>query len=124
MAHFAELDENNMVLRVLVVPDEEEHRGEEFLRDDLNLGGKWIQTSYNGNIRKMFAGIGYTYHQELDIFIPPKPFPSWILNTDKGEWESPIPAPEIDPYTHALGWDEENQKWNITNNIAILPSNE
>ena len=124
MAHFAELNENNVVLRVLVVPNEEEHRGEEFLRDDLSLGGRWVQTSYNANFRKMFAGIGYTYHEDLDMFIPPKPFPSWILNLDKGEWESPIPTPNINPYTHALGWDEENQTWIITDNTSILPKDD
>ena len=73
MAHFAEIDDNNIVTRVLVVPNEQEHRGQEFLTDDLNLGGKWVQTSYNHNIRKNYAGIGYTYDTERDAFIAPKP---------------------------------------------------
>jgi hypothetical protein len=70
----------------------------------------------------MYAGIGYTFHDDLNMFIPPKPFESWILNTDKGDWESPVTAPEINPSTHALGWDEENQKWIISDNTSILPN--
>lgn len=71
MAHFAELDQNNIVLRVLVVPDEQEHRGEQFLAEDLGLGGRWIQTSYNNRIRGVFAGPGFTYDPENDVFIAP-----------------------------------------------------
>ena len=73
MAHFAELDENNIVLRILVVDDENENNGQEFLANVLGLGGNWIQTSYNGNIRKNYAGIGFTYDPERDAFIAPKP---------------------------------------------------
>jgi hypothetical protein len=73
MAHFAEIDENNIVLRVLVVSNDLEHRGQEFLAQDLGLGGTWIQTSYNGNIRKNYAGIGYTYDEVRDAFIAPEP---------------------------------------------------
>ena len=69
MAHFAEIDENNIVLRVLVVANEQEHRGQEFLAQDLGLGGTWIQTSYNNNFRGKFAGIGDFYDSEKDIFI-------------------------------------------------------
>ena len=68
MAHFAEINKENIVLRVLVVPDDQEHRGQEFLANDLKLGGKWIQCSYNGNIRDIFPGPGYTYDPDLDIF--------------------------------------------------------
>ena len=71
MAHFAELSDDNIVLRVLVVSDEEEHRGEEFLAQDLGLGGRWIQTSYSGRIRGKFAGIGDTYDPVADLFIAP-----------------------------------------------------
>jgi hypothetical protein len=109
MAHFAEIDENNVVLRVLVVPNEEEHRGEEFLSQDLKLGGRWIQTSYNGNIRKMYAGVGFIYNEELDIFLPPKPYPSWVLNTEYGEWESPTPRP-VTPNKVQL-WNEDTLSW-------------
>ena len=71
MAHFAEIDSNNVVLRVLVVADEQEHRGQEFLANDCNLGGTWIQTSYNGNIRSKFAGIGDIYDEVNDEFYSP-----------------------------------------------------
>lgn len=73
MAHFAEIDENNIVTRVLVVPDEQEHRGQEYLANELGLGGFWIQTSYNARIRKNYAGIGYTFDPTRDAFIAPKP---------------------------------------------------
>ena len=73
MAHFCEVDSNNTVLRVLVVPDEQEHRGQEYLADELGLGGIWLQTSYNARIRKNYAGIGYTYSEQHDAFIAPKP---------------------------------------------------
>jgi hypothetical protein len=73
MAHFAEIDPNGgTVLRVLVVPDEQEHRGQDFLANELGLGGVWIQTSYNNNIRYNYAGIGYTYDATRDAFISPK----------------------------------------------------
>lgn len=73
MAHFAEIDSNNIVTRVLVVPDEQEHRGQDFLANELGLGGTWVQTSYNNRIRKNYAGIGYTYDAGRDAFIAPKP---------------------------------------------------
>lgn len=73
MAHFAELDENNKVLRVLVVDNAHENRGEEFLAIDCGLGGRWIQTSYNANIRGKFAGIGDTYDEANDVFVTPEP---------------------------------------------------
>lgn len=73
MAHFAEIDPNGgTVLRVLVVPDAQEQRGQEYMANDLGLGGVWVQTSYNATIRKNFAGIGYTYDATRDAFIPPK----------------------------------------------------
>lgn len=73
MAHFAELDDNNKVIRVLTVSNEHENRGEEFLSVDLKLGGRWIQTSYNHKIRGKFAGIGDTYDEVNDIFVSPIP---------------------------------------------------
>ena len=99
MAHFAEIDENNIVCRVLVVPNDEEHRGHEFLSVDLGLGGSWIQTSYNTRggvhqqggipLRKNFAGIGYTYDEARDAFIPPRPEEGkWTLNESSCWWES------------------------------------
>ena len=78
MAHFAEIDKDGIVLRVLVVDDSQEHRGEEFLAEDLKLGGKWIQTSYNANIRGKYAGIGDKYDKKKDVFISPE----IIIETD------------------------------------------
>ena len=99
MAHFAEIDDTNTVTRVLVVPDDQEHRGHDYLAVDLGLGGTWLQTSYNtiGGVhlfggtpfRKNYAGIGYSYDQSRDAFIPPKPDPTWILNEDTCQWEEP-----------------------------------
>jgi hypothetical protein len=111
MAHFCQIDENNVVIQVVTVPNEQENRGEEYLSVDLGLGGRWIQTSYNNNIRNVYAGIGFTYNENLDIFISPKPFPSWVLNSE-GYWESPIPRPS-DP-NKVYRWDEDNQEWDIS----------
>lgn len=96
MAHFAEVDSDNVVVRVLVVSNDQEHRGQEFLANDLGLGGTWIQTSYNtiggqhnnGGIplRKNYAGIGYTYDPDRDAFIPPKPGNDWKLNEETCQW--------------------------------------
>lgn len=73
MAHFAEIDGDNVVTRVLVVPNEQENRGHDYLATDLGLGGTWVQTSYNGNMRKNYAGIGYTFDAARDAFIAPMP---------------------------------------------------
>ena len=107
MAHFAEIDDNNIVLRVLVVDNSQEHRGQEFLADDLGLGGTWIQTSYNNNFRKRYAGIGFTYDPVADVFIAPKPLPSWILNSNH-DWEPPIAPPSDDKF---WVWNEETVSW-------------
>lgn len=108
MAHFAQIDENNIVTQVLVVPDSEEHRGQEFLANDLQLGGTWVQTSYNARIRKNYAGIGFTYDAGRDAFIPPKPFESWELNEDTCQWEAPVAYP-----TDGLmyQWNEDKKDW-------------
>ena len=116
MAHFAELDANNVVLRVLVVNDsdtvdadnvEQEQIGIVFLQN--LVGGTWAQTSYNNRIRKNYAGIGYAYDQTRDAFIPPKPaFASWVLDEETCRWTPPIPYPtDGKQYT----WDEENITW-------------
>jgi len=114
MAHFAEIDETNTVTRVLVVGDDQEHRGQEFLADDLGLGGTWIQTSYNtqGNVhalggtplRMNYAGIGSTYDPVADAFYGPSPFPSWVLD-DNYEWQPP--TPQVAGYL----WDEDTVSW-------------
>ena len=87
MAHFAELDKNNIVLRVVVVPDEREETGSEWLNE--NLGGAWIQTSYTGSIRKNYAGIGSYYDAQRDAFISPPVHPEWVLNEETCRWEAP-----------------------------------
>ena len=118
MAHFAQIDENNVVVQVLVVSDAEEHRGQEFLADDLGLGGTWKKTSYNtqGGVhalggtpyRKNYAGIGYTFDAARDAFIPPKPFNSWVLNETSCLWEAPVAYPtDGKMYT----WDETSTSW-------------
>lgn len=89
MAHFAQIDENNIVTQVLVVPDAQEHRGHDYLATDLGLGGTWVQTSYNARIRKNYAGIGYTFDAGRDAFIPPKPecHPDKVeLNEETCQW--------------------------------------
>lgn len=105
MAHFAELDENNIVIRVIVVPDEEENNGEEWCRR--HLGGRWKQTSYNNNIRKQFAGVGYIYDEEKDIFISIQPFSSWILDQNSN-WVAPIDYPDDGKSYY---WDEQTISW-------------
>jgi hypothetical protein len=107
MAHFAEINGSNIVIRVLVVPNEQEHRGQDFLANDLNLGGTWVQTSYNNNIRKNYAGIGFTYDQGRDAFIAPKPFPSWVLDEATCKWKAPIDPPVEGIYR----WDEGTLSW-------------
>lgn len=119
MAHFAEIDENNIVTRVLVVADDQEDRGQEFLADDLGLGGTWKKTSYNtvGGVhsnggtpyRKNYAGIGFTYDSTKDAFIPPKPFASWDLNEDTCLWEAPTPMPVEEG--KFFTWDEDTTSW-------------
>ena len=114
MAHFAELDSNNVVLRVIVVDNkdtadahgvEKEYIGAAFC--ERVLGGIWKQTSYNGNIRKRYAGIGYTYDPALDAFIAPQPYPSWTLDANT-DWQAPVPMP-TDGKMYA--WDEAAQAW-------------
>lgn len=107
MAHFARIDENNVVTDVTVVPDEQEHRGEAFLRDDLGFGGRWIQTSFTGRIRKNYAGIGFVYDPSRDAFIPPQPYPSWVLDENTCQWVSPVPSPP----GVACYWDESIINW-------------
>lgn len=105
MAHFAEINENNIVTRVLVVDNSQEHRGQEFLAEELGLGGRWIQTSYNHNFRKQYAGIGFTYDEVKDEFVQPQPYPSWTLD-ENNDWQPPIPQTDTETY-----WDEESQTW-------------
>ena len=91
MAHFAELDKDNKVLRVLVTDNKLSNEGYDWLVK--NLGGTWVQTSYNSTIRKNFAGVGFTYDSDRDAFIAPKPYGSWLLNEESCQWEAPVPYP-------------------------------
>jgi hypothetical protein len=92
MANFAELDENNIVLRVLVVPNDQEGRGQDYLANDLGLGGTWMQTSYNGNFRKNYAGDGYTYDPVRDAFIAPEPDDAIGFDEETCRWIEPYVA--------------------------------
>jgi hypothetical protein len=121
MAHFAELDENNVVLRVVVVDNrdtsnpsgvEREHIGSAHL--EKILGGVWKQTSYNGTFRKNYAGVGYSYNPQLDAFIPPKPYASWILNNITCQWEPPLPMPQDN---NLYTWDEPTNQWILFQNL-------
>jgi len=115
MAHFAKLDENNVVTQVIVVSNsdtsdasgvEKEHIGAAFC--EKLFGGTWKQTSYNGNMRKNYAGIGYTYNADIDAFVPPKPYASWLLNNETAQWEAPVPMPEDGG---RYQWDEVTVSW-------------
>jgi hypothetical protein len=112
MAHWAELDENNIVIRV-TVGDNNDSNGDEgyqWLID--NLGGRWVKTSYNNNIRGIFAGPGMYYNEELDRFERTKPaeHPSFIWSEEDYNWVHPIPRPAEDPDT-ILVWDEPSVSW-------------
>jgi hypothetical protein len=106
MAHFAEVNENNIVTRVLVTDNSAVNEGLDWLQE--TFGGKWIQTSYNGNIRKNFAGIGFIYDSERDAFIAPKPFESWDLDEETCRWVAPIPYP-TDGIIYT--WNEADLDW-------------
>ena len=110
MSNWAEINENNIVIRVTVGDnnDPNNDEGYQWLID--NLGGTWIKTSYNNNIRKNFAGIGYKYDEVCDAFIPPKPFNKWVLNEETCIWEAPIPYPvDENQYT----WNDNKSEWEL-----------
>jgi len=108
MAHWAEIDENNIVLRVTVGDNNELDEGYQWLLD--NLGGTWIKTSYNATIRKKFAGIGDTFDSSRDAFILPQPYLSWTLDEETCQWVAPIPYPNDDKI---YLWDEATLSWQI-----------
>lgn len=125
MAHFAKLDSNNTVTAVHVVSNsvisksdgtESELKGKQFL-NSLHGTATWKQTSYNGNFRKNYAGVGYTYDSTRDAFIPPKPYPSWVLNETTCKWEAPVAHPTDGSVCE---WDEDNEQWI---NCITPPSN-
>lgn len=123
MAHFAQIDENNIVQQVLVVVNEvitdengneSEQLGIDFLKSLYGEETQWVQTSYNGSFRKNYAYSGCTYDNERDAFIQPKPWNSWILNEETCRWEPPIPIPdETQPYV----WNEDNLEWVLLENL-------
>jgi hypothetical protein len=106
MSHWAELDKNNVVVRVTVGNNDEPDEGYSWLVN--NLGGTWVQTSYNGNFRKNYAGIGFNYDPERDAFIPPKPYESWLLDEETCVWLPPIEHPNDDG---SYVWDESEGDW-------------
>ena len=120
MAHFAELDENNIVTRVIVVHNNElldgetesEAKGVGFC-STLFGHTNWVQTSYNNNMRKQFAAAGYTYDSDKDIFVAPAPYPSWSLD-DNSDWQAPTPMPEDD---NKYSWNEDTQSWDLVEPI-------
>lgn len=116
MAHFARINEDNIVTEVIVVSNDDcaggtfpdsESAGQAFIAS-LGLPGTWKQTSYNNNFRKRYAGIGCTFRADLDAFVCPQPYPSWIFQETTCDWEPPVPYP-TDGETYA--WDEETESW-------------
>lgn len=120
MAHFAQLDENNVVTQVIVVSNddcsdasgtESESIGVAFCQKLLGANTNWKQTSYNENMRVRYAGIGYSYNESLDAFVPAQPFASWTLNNETADWDSPITRPTLTEDQIAAGsfyiWDED-----------------
>jgi hypothetical protein len=114
MAHFAHLDDNDIVIEVIAITNEDapdpaptnsEPLGQAFIAS-LGLDGEWRQTSYNGNFRKQYCGPGYRYDADADVFIAPQPYLSWTLDGNF-DWQPPIPNPGDD----GLIWDEVSQSW-------------
>ena len=123
MAHFAQIDENNKVLRVITVNNNEllingvenETKGINFCKSLFGENTNWVQTSYNNNFRKKYAGIGYTYDVSKDIFISPQPYPSWTLDSNNDsihDWSAPVPYPEDG---NRYIWNEESLNWQVFN---------
>jgi hypothetical protein len=112
VSHWAEIDNDNKVIRVLV-GDNNDSAGDEgyqWLLD--NIGGTWIKTSYNNNIRKQYAGIGFSYDPVADVFIAPQPYPSWSLDADHN-WQPPTPMPTEGMWY----WNEPEQAWVDANEL-------
>ena len=119
MAHFAEINENNIVTRVIVVNNNELLHNEQELElkgidfcEGLYGHRNWVQTSYNGNMRYNYAGQGYTYDEDNDAFYAPQPYASWLLDEDY-KWEAPVPYPEDASEDKIYAWNEENQEWKV-----------
>jgi len=123
MASFAKLRVGNIVEQVIVVSNDiatTEQAGVDFINKLYNTRDVWKQTSYNGNIRKNYAGVGFQYDQTRDAFIPPKPFNSWILNEDTCRWEAPVAMPELTQEQidnrNYYAWNEQILNWELKNN--------
>lgn len=119
MAHFAELDENNTVIYVAyigneVITDKDGNEVEQLGIDHLHkhhgADRRWVRTSYNGNFRGRYAGLGYVYREDIDKFVEPQPYPSWVLNTDTGLWQAPVDVPS-EYFREDYLWTEESQSW-------------
>ena len=109
MAHFAQLDQNNIVTQVIVVHNNELlDNGIDFCKSLYGTDTVWKQTSYNGTFRRNFAGIGFLYNQMRDAFIPPRPYATWVLNNSTYQWEPPVPYPNDD---RLYAWDEYTNNW-------------
>jgi len=120
MAHFAKLGVGDIVVAVHVVSNDvatTEQAGVDFLNNLYNTRDVWKQTSYNNNIRKNYAGIGYSYDSSRDAFIAPKPFNSWILNEETCQWDAPVAKPELTQEqidnNNYYSWNEETKQWNL-----------
>jgi hypothetical protein len=124
MAHFAQLDENNIVIEVIAINNdvienkpfpESEIYGVQFCQSLYGADTRWAQTSYNANFRYNYAGVGYTFDvtpAPNGAFIAPKPYPSWLLNTNTYQWQAPVPYPnDGNDYI----WDEATQSWVLSN---------
>lgn len=117
MAHFARLDENNIVTMVTVVSNDDmvDENGNEVealgiaVCEQVVGAGPWVQTSYNGNFRRRYAGLGFTYNADADVFVAPAPFPSWMLD-ENYDWQPPIPMPAQSEGTYWV-WDEDSVGW-------------
>lgn len=117
MAHFAQIDETNTVIQVIVISNadiidengqESEEMGIDLCRQIVDANAKWVQTSYNNNFRKLYAQPGLKYVPEKDLFYDPVgPYPSWSLNLENYDWEPPIPVPQEGEWI----WDEQNLNW-------------
>ena len=124
MAHFAQLDANNVVLQVVVIDNnvvdnlpfpDSQPLGAAFCQSLFGADTVWEQTSYNANFRNVYAGIGYTFDpnvQPYGAFVPPNPYPSWTYNPTTGMWDPPIPMPTVPDGYHAV-WDEFGHEWDI-----------
>lgn len=107
MAHFAQIDENGVVTQVLTTPNNHPDGDEGYSWLVKTFGGRWLKTSYNGKLRKRFAGIGYTYNEDLDAFIAPSPFKSWVIDPATADWKPPVDRPENGVWV----WDESIVNW-------------